>query len=116
MGPPGVSTMAASPAGELDILLINPGDRNRIYQHLGDELAAVEPPLWCRLIGGYVRDRGCSVEIIDAEAQGWGPETVAAKVAARRPRLVAMVVFGHQPSASTQQMTAARPTCEAIKR
>jgi anaerobic magnesium-protoporphyrin IX monomethyl ester cyclase len=106
----------SSPDGAgLDLLLINPGARDRIYQNLGDQLTAVEPPLWCRLIGGYARDRGHAIEIIDAEAEGWGPETVAARVAERRPRLVAMVVFGHQPSASTQQMVAAGPTCRAIK-
>jgi len=100
---------------DLDLLLINPNARDRIYQELGDELTAVEPPLWCRLIGGYARDRGFTVEIIDAEAEGWGPEAVAAKVNARRPRLVGMIVFGHQPSASTQQMVAAGLSCRAIK-
>lgn len=102
-------------AADLDLLLINPNARDRIYQALGGELTAVEPPLWCRLIAGYVRDRDYKVEIIDAEAEGWGPETVADKVAARNPRLVGMIVFGHQPSASTQQMAAASPTCRAIK-
>jgi radical SAM superfamily enzyme YgiQ (UPF0313 family) len=100
---------------KLDLLLINPFGRDRLYQQLGHDLAAVEPPLWCRLIAGHVRDRGYSVEIIDAEAEGWGPETVAARVADRDPRLVGMIVFGHQPSASTQQMAAASPTCRAIK-
>src|ERR1700674_3667577 len=100
---------------DLDLLLINPNGRDHIYQKLGEELTAVEPPLWCRLIAGYVRDRGYTVEIIDAEAEGWGPETVAAEAKARRPRLVGMIVFGHQPSASTQQMAAASPTCSAIK-
>jgi radical SAM superfamily enzyme YgiQ (UPF0313 family) len=99
----------------LDLLLINPCDRKNIYQQLGDELTAVEPPLWCRLIAGYVRDRGYTVEIIDAEAEGWDAAMVAAEAATRQPRLVGMVVFGHQPSASTQQMAAARPTCQAIK-
>lgn len=100
---------------DLDLLLINPFGRDEIYQQLGSELTAIEPPLWCRLIAGYVRDRGCSVKIIDAEAERWGPETVAAKVEECHPRLVGMIVFGHQPSASTQQMIAASSTCRAIK-
>jgi anaerobic magnesium-protoporphyrin IX monomethyl ester cyclase len=99
----------------VDLLLINPSGRERIYQDLGQELTAVEPPLWCRLIAGYVRDRGASVEIIDAEAEGWEPQRVVDEVLARNPRLVGMIVFGHQPSASTQQMAAATPTCRAIK-
>ena len=37
---------------DLDLLLINPGGRETIYQALGADLTAVEPPLWCRLIGG----------------------------------------------------------------
>src|ERR1700733_14564606 len=102
-------------ASDLDLLLINPNGRDRIYQELGEELTAVEPPLWCRLIAGYVRDRGYTVEIIDAEAEELGIDQIAEKIAARNPRLAGMVVFGHQPRASTQQMAAASPTCLAIK-
>lgn len=98
-----------------DLLLINPGGRARIYQDLGTDLTAVEPPLWCRLIGGYVRDRGYSIEILDSEALDLPPAAVAERVQATKPRLVAMVVFGHQPSASTQQMMAAGDACRAIK-
>jgi anaerobic magnesium-protoporphyrin IX monomethyl ester cyclase len=99
----------------VDVLLINPGGRELIYQDLGTELSAVEPPLWCRLIAGYMLDRGYSVQILDSEAENKGPEAVAMEVAAINPRLVGMIVFGHQPSASTQQMTGAGPVCRAIK-
>ncbi len=101
---------------ELDLLLINPGGRDLIYQSLGEEFSAIEPPLWCRLIAGYVLDRGHSVQIIDSEAENKGPEAVADEVKSLHPRLVAVVVFGHQPSASTQQMVAAGQLCRAIKR
>ncbi len=107
--------MCANPSSNVDLLLINPHGREALYQELGRELTAIEPPLWCRLIGGYARDRGYLVEIIDAEAQGWGPQTVALRVLERRPRLVAVIVFGHQPSASTQQMAAASAAVRAIK-
>lgn len=99
----------------LDLLLINPGAREAIYQGLGNELTAIEPPLWCRLIAGYCLDRGWTVEILDAEALQVGPEKVASLVARKRPRLVGMIVFGHQPSASTQQMEGASAACRAIK-
>lgn len=100
---------------DLELLLINPGGRGRIYQGLGGELTAVEPPLWCRLIAGYALDRGYSVEILDSEAENKDAEAIAREVAARNPRLVGMIVFGHQPSASTQQMTGAGAACRAIK-
>src|SRR5690349_12264422 len=99
----------------MDLLLINPGGREVIYQGLGAELSAVEPPLWCRLIAGYVSDRGYSVRILDSEAENIGPDAVAAAVADIKPLLVGIIVYGHQPSASTQQMAAASPLCRAIK-
>lgn len=99
----------------LDLLLINPGERSRIYQDLGNDLTAIEPPLWCRLIGGYVRDRGHSVAILDAEAEHLGAAEIAAEVRRRQPRLVGLIVYGHQPSASTQQMVGAGAAARAIK-
>src|SRR6202047_2561342 len=102
--------MCAKRSSDSDLLLINPHGRDALYQELGRELTAVEPPLWCRLIGGYVRDRGYVVEIIDAEAEEWGPRTIALRALERRPRLIAVIVSGHQPSASTQQMGGGGPT------
>ena len=99
----------------LDLLLINPGGRYKIYQKLATNLTAVEPPLWCRLIGGYARDRDFFVEIIDCEAENLETAAIAERVKASAPRLVGMVVFGHQPSASTQQMVSASEKCQAIK-
>ena len=101
--------------GQLDLLLINPGGRYKIYQKLGANLTAVEPPLWCRLIGGYARDHDYSVEIIDCEAENLKMAAIAERVKTVSPRLIVMVVFGHQPSASTQQMASAGEKCLAIK-
>ena len=81
---------------KLDILVINPGGREKVYQQLGNDLTAIEPPLWSRLIAGYVRDRGYSVEILDSEALNMGSERVAETVAQKAPTLTVMVVFGHQ--------------------
>ncbi len=100
----------------VDLVLINPGGRERIYQSLGEELTAIEPPLWVRLMAGYARDHGLRIAIVDSEAEEMGPEAVAAAVADHGPRLVCMVVFGHQPSASTQMMIGAAEACAAIRR
>ena len=99
----------------MDLVLINPGGRGGIYQSLGNELTAIEPPLWCRIIAGYVRDQGYSVTIIDSEADNLAPPAVAQKVHDLAPHLICVVVFGHQPSASTQQMVPAGETCRALK-
>lgn len=98
-----------------DLLLINPGGRERIYQSLGAELTAIEPPLWLRLIAGYAVDRGHTIRVIDSEADSIGPDRVAEIVRETSPLLTALIVFGHQPSASTQQMVSARELAAAIR-
>lgn len=100
---------------KIDLLLINPGGREKIYQGLGSSLTAVEPPLWVRLIGGYAADRGHVIDVIDSEAEEIGAQRVAQIVAERKPRLTALVVFGHQPSASTQQMVSAGELAREIR-
>ncbi len=107
--------MVATHSPYIDLLIINPASRRRVYQALADELAAVEPPVWVRLMASHVAARGYRVEILDAEALGLAPTVVADHVAQLRPRLVAVVVYGHQPSASTQIMPAAGEVCSAIR-
>lgn len=99
----------------LDLLLINPGGQKKTYQNLGETLTAIEPPLWCRLIAGYALDRHHKTDILDADALGLDPADVAHLVEGRKPRLVALAAFGHQPSASTQSMADVRSICQAIK-
>jgi anaerobic magnesium-protoporphyrin IX monomethyl ester cyclase len=99
----------------LDLLLINPASRTEVYQSLGKRLAAIENPVWAGMMAEFARGHRLSVELLDAEALGLTPEQVADEVAARTPRLAVVVVYGHQPSASTQIMPAARRNCQAIK-
>ncbi|MBI2061777.1 MAG: cobalamin B12-binding domain-containing protein [Nitrospirae bacterium] len=105
--------MAKKP--QLDLLLIHPGNRQRIYQVLGRKLSSVEPPVWAGLMATYVRRKGYSVSLIDTEAEGLSPEQAAGAVADAAPLLVAIVVYGHQPSASTQNMSEALDLAAAIK-
>ena len=97
------------------LVLVNPGSRARIYQSLGKRLTAVENPVWAGLIATFVRAQGFSVEIVDAEADELSPEQAADRVKALSPVLAAIVVYGHQPSASTQNMTGASALATAIK-
>ena len=100
---------------DLDLLLIHPGNRRQIYQSLGSSLSAIEPPVWASLMATFVRKRGFSVEVLDAEADELTPEQIATRIADMNPVLTAVVVYGHQPSASTQNMTAAGAICTAVK-
>jgi radical SAM superfamily enzyme YgiQ (UPF0313 family) len=100
---------------DLDLLLINPASRIQVYQSLGSTLAAIEPPVWAGLIATFTRQRGFSVQILDAEAEGLSAQEVAERAADLDPQLTCVVVYGHQPSASTQHMPAAGAICTAIK-
>ena len=99
----------------LDVVLVNPGSRTQVYQALGARLAAIEPPVWAGLMATYLRRHGSRALIIDAEAEELTPEQVAERIDALKPTLTAVVVYGHQPSASTQNMTAAGAICTAVK-
>jgi len=99
----------------LDIILINPGDRKQVYQDLGNDYSAVEPPFWIAVIAAYLRNQKYSVAIIDSNAENITPCETAQKVQALNPRLSAVIVYGSQPSASTQNMTIAGAICKALK-
>ncbi|MDP3027964.1 MAG: radical SAM protein [Deltaproteobacteria bacterium] len=103
------------PTSSPDLLLINPGGRTNIYQALASKLAAIEPPIWAGLIASYIRKKGFSVAILDANAEDICPDEVADRVKAISPLLTAVVAYGHNPSASTQVMPSAGAICTAIK-
>lgn len=98
-----------------DLLVIHPGGAHGIYGELGDNLVAIEPPLWSRLIAGHARDNGFTVKIIDADAERLEPRQIAARVLHEVPRLVCIAAFGHQPSGATQSMWGARLEAQMIK-
>lgn len=99
----------------LDVLLINPGNRSDIYQQLGLEFSAIEPPVWAGLMATFALKKGYSVDILDASALAMGPQEVAKKVAEINPVVAAVIVYGHQPSASTQNMPASGAICRELR-
>jgi anaerobic magnesium-protoporphyrin IX monomethyl ester cyclase len=91
----------------LDVLVVTPPSRASVYQVLSNDFAAIEPPVWAGLISNFIRGKGYSVEMLDAEALGLTHSQTAARAAAADARLTLFVVYGQQPSASTQCMPAA---------
>ena len=100
---------------QLNVVLVHPGTRMQIYQSLGSTLAAIEPPVWASLIATFVRRRGFSVRVLDAEAENLTPAETAQRIEDMDPLLAVIVVYGHQPSASTQNMTVSSAICTALK-
>lgn len=99
----------------LDLLIVCPGNNRVIYQDLAKEYAAIEPPIWGALLANFARRRGYSVSLIDQEAEGLTSDQVASRAVQERPRLVLVVVYGQQPSASTQNMTMGKEIASKIK-
>lgn len=101
----------------IDVVFVNPGNRKAVYQELGDTFSAIEPPSLAGLFADYIRRKGLSVAIVDAPAHNLSPEGVAQFIKKHyQPTLIVMVVYGFQPSASTQNMPAAGETCREIKK
>ncbi len=101
---------------KIDVLLINPGSLQEVYQELGNEFSAIETPSLTALFATYVRKKGGSVDILDAAALFLGPAQVADHIEKYYdPTLVVLVVYGFQPSASTQNMTVAGRICKELK-
>jgi radical SAM superfamily enzyme YgiQ (UPF0313 family) len=99
----------------IDIVFVNPGDRKAVFQDLGKDLTAIEPPFQVASYAGFLRNEGFNVEIIDANAENISPEETAEKIKELNPRLTALIVYGNQPSASTQNMSISGKIVSAIK-
>lgn len=97
------------------ILFINPSSRAEVYQSLGDSLAAVEPPIWCRLLASYCEKKGIETDIIDANAEEWSHADVCDFMKDFGHNLAVIIAHGQQPSASTQMMPAVIEMSRAIK-
>lgn len=97
-------------------MLVNPPTRMQVYQSLGTTLAAIEPPVWAGLIATFVRNRGLSVQILDANAGNLTIDETADRITDLKPLLTAVVAYGHQPSASTQTMSSVGAICTSLKK
>lgn len=99
-----------------DIVFINPGDRKVVFQDLGKDVTAIEPPYLTLSFATYLKQNGLHVKIIDANALNLSPSDVSNMIKELNPTLVALIVYGNQPSASTQNMTISGKFASAIKK
>ncbi len=98
----------------IDALLITPPSRLEVYQGLANDYAAIEPPVWSSLIANFLIKKGFKAEILDAEAENLTHEKTAEKIAQKNPKLAIFMVYGQQPSASTQCMPGGKKTCSKL--
>jgi len=101
---------------KLDLLLINPGIYEQLYGILNN-IPGIEPPLWCALIAGFVREKGYMVKIIDANAENLSPKQIVYKISEYDPVLTGIIVLGSNPSASsTPKMITTRQILIELKK
>lgn len=100
----------------LDVLLVHPNAAHKIYQDLSKDFSAIEPPIWAGMLASHCRRRGFGAEILDCEAMFLNDNESAAQAITAKPRLVCIVVYGQQPSASSQNMEGAVALADEIKR
>ena len=100
---------------KLDVLFVHPNGAPIIYQKLSKEYSAIEPPIWAALLAQHARKNGYSTRILDCEAMRIDAAQSAEAISAYDPKLVAIVIYGQQPSASTQNMIGTRHLLQELK-
>lgn len=98
-----------------DILFIHPGDHKKNYQELSREFSAIATPAWTLLLAHFIRNRGYAAAIYDVNVDGWTEGTAEGIITRYNPKMVVIMVYGHNPSASTQTMPAAGRIAKDIK-
>ncbi len=92
------------------MIVVNPNHRNRSPQ------AAIEPPIWCAMIAGWLRDKYKEVSILDAEAEELTTEETAERIRLSGDGSAIILVMGANPSASsTPKMPIAYKLRELLK-
>ena len=88
----------------IDILFVHENASIKIYQGLAEKHAAIEPPIWAAMLANSARNQGYDAQILDAEAERIDYKETAKRIGDYKARIVCFVVYGQQPSASSQNM------------
>lgn len=88
-------------AAQLDLLIVKPGNPQKIYGDLSKDFAGIEPPIWGGMVAGFIRDKGYAVDIFDMEVEGLDIEKTAEKIISKNSVLLNISVMGSNPSASS---------------
>ncbi len=101
---------------KIDILFIHPNAAQKIYQDLSKDFSAIEPPIWAGMLASHCLRKGFSAELLDCEALQVDDAQASLKIREFNPRVACFVVYGQQPSASSQNMEGAIPLAELVKK
>ena len=99
----------------IDILFVHSNASSKIYQGLAESHAAIEPPIWAAMLANSARSQGYEAQILDAEAERIDYKETAKRIGDYKARIICFVVYGQQPSASSQNMDGACSTASEFK-
>ena len=100
---------------KIDILFIHPNASKKIYQDLSKDHAAIEPPIWAGMLNSACLNKGFKSEILDCEVNHFDYEKSAEVINDLSPKIACFVVYGQQPSASSQNMEGAVEVSNRLK-
>ena len=100
----------------IDLLIVNPGNADGIYQSLSNKFAAIEPPTWALLLAESVRSKGFSVEILDVNAERLNATEAASRIISKKYKLICFVVYGQNVNAGTVSMSGAIELSTELKK
>ena len=100
----------------LDILFIHPNASKKIYQELSKDHSAYEPPIWAGMLANHCRSKNFKTSILDCEVNKLDYEKSAKEINNLKPKIACFVVYGQQPSASSQNMEGATKTSIELKK
>ena len=99
-----------------DIVLINVGGtKKKVYQDLSKVFSAIDPPFWAALTAGFIRNKGYSVKIIDANAENFDFDETANAIKDTSAEYAAIICYSQQANVSTPIMVAVGELCRKIK-
>ena len=94
-------------AKNLDLLLVNPGNRISQFGNVS-EYATVAQPLGIAMLANFLREKGYSIDLFDAEVHNLGPREAVDEILKYNPRAVGLTAF-------TTKMTAAGKIMSILK-
>ncbi|MBI4060291.1 MAG: radical SAM protein [Elusimicrobia bacterium] len=103
-----------TPSSKIDLVCVYPNNRARAFGALGEDVAAVTPPLQTALLAAYARGKGFSVKVIDADAEGLTADQTAGRVRALAP-LLACISTDYLNSGDVTKMAAAHDTLASLR-
>jgi len=100
---------------KVDVLFVHPNAAEKVYQGLSKDFSAIEPPIWAALLAQHTRNKEYNTKILDCEAEKLSSEESAFAIDKIDAKLTVFVVYGQQPSASTQNMLGVNEVLNILK-